>query len=495
MPVPILITYVYTAIPIDDKSYIEMIKRLEPSGIEVRRVDYYQMDPNEPYLYISISENERDFPKLFNLPGSERIRWLHFSKCDEVNVNGLFYCLLSATELLKDKIEIPPTKFTTDEPLVSVFTTTYKSGDRIKRPYRSLLGQSYRNWEWVILDDSDDNGATYENSLLKLKDKRIRRYRQENPCGYIGNVKRAAAGLCRGEILIEVDHDDDLSHDCLEKIVTAFKNNPNCGFAYGQCCEIYEDTGNAHWYSWDYAYGYGLYWRQHIKSQGRWHNVSTNNILNHKTVSHLIGLPNHPRAWTRNCYFLVGGHRSQLSVSDDFDLLIRTFLCTNYVGIPHLLYMQYRNAGGSNFTFIRNGHIQTLCEHIYRYYEPRINKRLEELGISDCRGLGYARIWECKPDDPRFQTRLVIDYDPHNTSTILISKDNVMTDVLAKNFDFNKGELIIVGNIPSTIESLAKTLPDGKLRWWQMEKDFKVNHAEMWAKMIRSCEKFKIIHC
>ena len=51
----------------------------------------------------------------------------------------------------------------------------------------------------------------------------LRRYRQDSRNGYIGATKRYAAGLCTGEILVEVDHDDDLTPDCLEKIVNAFQ--------------------------------------------------------------------------------------------------------------------------------------------------------------------------------------------------------------------------------------------------------------------------------
>src|SRR5260221_14678449 len=33
-------------------------------------------------------------------------------------------------------------------PLVSVFTPAYRTGERIRRPLRSLLEQSYPDWEW-----------------------------------------------------------------------------------------------------------------------------------------------------------------------------------------------------------------------------------------------------------------------------------------------------------------------------------------------------------
>src|SRR5690349_6396470 len=38
-------------------------------------------------------------------------------------------------------------------PLVSVYTPTYQSGDFLREAYHSLLGQTYKNWEWVVVDD------------------------------------------------------------------------------------------------------------------------------------------------------------------------------------------------------------------------------------------------------------------------------------------------------------------------------------------------------
>ncbi|MGR5908163.1 glycosyltransferase family A protein [Bacillus paranthracis] len=49
-----------------------------------------------------------------------------------------------------------------------MFTASYKPKEKIKRPYRSLLNQTYSHWEWVIVDDSGDNDETYANDLSLL---------------------------------------------------------------------------------------------------------------------------------------------------------------------------------------------------------------------------------------------------------------------------------------------------------------------------------------
>ncbi len=42
----------------------------------------------------------------------------------------------------------------------------------------------------------------------------------------------------RGDILVEVDHDDELTPDALEVLAKEFGGDPQLHFAYSNCCEI-----------------------------------------------------------------------------------------------------------------------------------------------------------------------------------------------------------------------------------------------------------------
>ena len=353
----------------------EMLLRLTKSGVTVEQ---YKSDESlkdistkDPRVYVSLGPEWMEFSTLVALPFHEKKLWLHFSTPAEIQPNHLFYCFLKYTDPMPENKIVPTAQFSSDTPLVSVFTASYKSKDKIQRPFRSLLNQTYSNWEWVIVDDSGDEDETYNEYLLPLDDSRVRRYRQDSRNGYIGAIKRYAAGLCTGEILVEVDHDDDLTPDCLEKIVHAFQQHPECGFAFGDCSEVYVGSNDAQWYGWDSGFGYGVYYRVWVHDMKRWQNVNKTIAINGITISHLVGLPNHPRAWTRDCYHLIGGHREELLVADDYDMLVRTFLSTKYVEIPDLLYIQYRNENGDNSTFLRNRQIQILVRELYSYYDSK----------------------------------------------------------------------------------------------------------------------------
>lgn len=499
---PIILTvYICISNEFSTNKQKDMITRLEKSGLTVKVYksdqDFPSIHPKYPRVYVSVGEDWKEFQVLTMLPVHEKKRWLHFATLDEVEVHKLFYCWFNSTEPLPENKKVSLNRFSSDRPLVSIFTAGYRSKEKIQRPYQSLLNQTYSNWEWVIVDDSGDDDETYKEFLVSLDDLRVRRYRQDSRNGYIGAVKRYAASLCTGEILVEVDHDDELTPDCLQKIVDAFQQNPECGFAYGDCSEVYEDNDNReHWYGWDCGYGYTIFYRVFVHSMNRWQNVYKQTAMNANTIRHLVGLPNHPRAWTRECYHAIGGHREELLVADDYDLLVRTFLTTKYVAIPDLLYIQYRNKGGDNSTFLRNKQIQILCGQLNHYYRDRIYKRIKELRLPD--ELPYCRVWEKDVGHPARTTAHIIHKSTSKTSIIFPipysyppGKHHELMDTLQQGFatNFKEIEVVVVGRIPTEIEAYASKAPMGAIRWWPMEVEDSLETCIRYAELCASCKK------
>lgn len=498
---PLLMAHLFVSGGIPEDQLEQLTERLEQNYITVslHQPDERLTDADllKPRVYISLGKQWEEHTGLAALPFHEKKRWLHFASPGEIQPDHLFFCWLKATDPLPGNRTIPDTRFASDTPLVSVFTASYRSGSKIRRPYESLLNQTYENWEWVIVDDSGDDDATYREALLPLKDRRVRRYRQDSRNGYIGAIKRYAAGLCRGEILVEVDHDDELDPDCLGKIVRAFKENPGCGFVYGDCAEVYVGTNHAHWYGWDCGFGYSVFYRVWVHGMNRWQNAQRHTTVNVNTIRHLVGLPNHPRAWTRDCYHLIGGHRDELLVSDDYDMLVRTFLCTRFVSIPDLLYIQYRNEGGDNTTFLRNKQIQILVRELDRYYHERIHARLESLGLPP-EVLPYSRIWLTPHDHPARKTAHVVREDDSRVSLLFpipfASPEEEHTQLLKslqKGLDnrFADSEIVVVGRIPPEVEAYASKAPTGAVRWWPMEPEDTLETCIGYAKWVASCKE------
>nr|WP_323856378.1 class I SAM-dependent methyltransferase [Rossellomorea marisflavi] len=492
--------YLYISDSYTDHYLHIIFNRLMEKGIDIVLCDadasQPEIDPKHPRVYVSIGEDWEEFKGLNSLPLEERRRWIHVKSGEEIEADHLFHCWLKRTDPLPEGEEISIPSTFSDRPLVSVFTAAYRSGNKIRRPYESLLKQTYTNWEWVIVDDSGDEDETYQTALIGLDDSRVRRYRPDGSSGYIGAVKRYAASLCTGEILVEVDHDDELTEDCLEKIVSAFQANPEAGFAYGDCTEVHADNLHAHWYGWDSGYGYNLYYRVWIHKMKRWQNVNKHTALNGTTIRHLVGLPNHPRAWRRDCYHLIGGHREELLVADDYDLLVRTFLSIRVVAIPDLLYIQYRNAGGSNTTFTRNKQIQLLVQQLYLYYGDRIRERLESLGLP--REIPYDRIWKRKTDDAGVKTaHLIHEREDRRSLLFPIPHEEeeydhtLLLEALREGLEtgFSDHEIIIAGRIPHLVETYAANAPMGAIRWWPMEVEDDWETCLRYATYMASCKE------
>jgi glycosyltransferase involved in cell wall biosynthesis len=102
---------------------------------------------------------------------------------------------------------------------ITIFTPTYNRAHLLERLYRSIQRQTYRDFEWLIVDDgSKDNTADVIAGFIQEENSfPIRFYRKEN-----GGKSRAVnygLDLAEGELFFIMDSDDYLTDDALEKIV------------------------------------------------------------------------------------------------------------------------------------------------------------------------------------------------------------------------------------------------------------------------------------
>jgi hypothetical protein len=107
--------------------------------------------------------------------------------------------------------------------------------------------------------------------------------------------------------------------------------------------------------------------------------------INPKTIRHIVGVPNHVRAWRRDVYFQIGGHNRDLSIADDYELIVRTFLHTKMCKIAELGYIQFIHDSGDaqNSHDIARKDIQRRVKTIREHYNDDIANRFEELGVED----------------------------------------------------------------------------------------------------------------
>ena len=261
-------------------------------------------------------------------------------------------------------------------PICSIFTTCFHSYDKIKRAYQSVLRQTMRDWEWIVLDDSiDDRHFGFLQEVLT--DPRIRLYKRPHH-GFIGNVKQEAVSLCRGEFVLELDHDDEIVPSLLSDASTVFEDS-EVGFVYTDYCNLYEKGHSFHYGNY-FSLGYGGYYRQFY--EGKWVYVAMSPNINSATLSHIVSTPNHARMWRRKVLLDIGSFNEYLPICDDYELLLRTAVHTKMVRIPKLGYIQYMNDHANNFSLIRNSEINRLRQ----YLTPLLYEKLNILSVMEQKG-------------------------------------------------------------------------------------------------------------
>lgn len=317
-------------------------------------------------------------------------KWLHYIEEPQNNIlandvvcQSTFYSCSTAERYIDP-----------ETPLFSAFTGAYKTGSRIIRTYEGLRNQSYPNWEWVVIDDSpSDHSETWEIlQELAEKDHRVKPLRiTPNSGGNVGEVKHRAASLCNGRWLLELDHDDYTIYNLFEECLKASLEYPDAGFIYTDVCELYEDgqmkyygeiAENRQWYNspnnW-FVWGYGGH--EWVRAEGQDYISHMYPEINPKTIRFNIGMPNHARLWRKDIYAQVGGHNRFISVADDYELIVKTFLETKFLHVRKMLYLQYNNR---NSTVDNNAKdINRRSRLIRDYYDRAIHERILEMGAID----------------------------------------------------------------------------------------------------------------
>jgi glycosyltransferase involved in cell wall biosynthesis len=334
-----------------------------------------------PQVIVTIG-NIDDFKELMSATFEVRRHWLHFESLETVNPDAVYWCYVLSSIPIAEP-DAPP--------LVSVFTPVYNTGtQKLLRAYESLKSQTWTNWEWVIVNDYSEDSDTQETIQEIITDYRVRYVNMNDPCGRIGELKAHACRNSNGSILVELDHDDMLTPNCLFDIVNAFREFPEAGFAYTDWAERYESHDGCHSYGDHYGFGFGSavlqehpdYENPEI-TQKREYLVQIAAPINPKTIRHIVGMPNHVRAFRKSVYQQIGGY-SKLNVADDYELMVRMFLATRMVHIPRLGYIQFYNDNSiGNSQKTRNAEIQRAVKYIAVNYEDAIHARLTELGIED----------------------------------------------------------------------------------------------------------------
>jgi len=100
----------------------------------------------------------------------------------------------------------------------TIFTPSYNRELTLRRCYDSLVRQTFKNFEWLIVDDGSTDGTeSLVQSLISENVIDIKYFKQTNSGKHIAINK--GASLADGEFFLILDSDDMLTPDCLETLI------------------------------------------------------------------------------------------------------------------------------------------------------------------------------------------------------------------------------------------------------------------------------------
>jgi glycosyltransferase involved in cell wall biosynthesis len=280
--------------------------------------------------------------------------------------------------------------------MMSLITPAHVYNNYLDELYESILAQTYTNWEWVILLNGTFTADQVPKSIAA--DNRVKIYADYSGNSRIGYLKNIAFSKGIGDILVELDYDDMITPDCLEELNNAFQQK-DIGFVYSDDA-ILMSNGKFIPYNPLYGWKYRMF---------EWNGEELYSMTHFLPSSHALSFiyyaPDHVRAWRKDVYVNLGGHNVELSVCDDHELLIRSYLSTNFLKIDKILYI-YRKTG-NNTVITRNAEIQTSTRELFKKYSWALATHDTEkqgllkidLAPKNKAVVGYKSIEElCEPD-------------------------------------------------------------------------------------------------
>lgn len=151
--------------------------------------------------------------------------------------------------------------------LFSILLPTYKRW-YLKECIDSILGQTYPNWELIIVNDASPEDI--DSVIESYTDSRIQYYKNEHNFGAKRLVEQwnYCLSLAKGEYVLCIGDDDRLMPNCLEQYAQLITENPHIELLHGQTDIINE---------------YGII-EQHLVPRPKWESAMS--LMYHRVFEH-----------------------------------------------------------------------------------------------------------------------------------------------------------------------------------------------------------------
>ena len=128
------------------------------------------------------------------------------------------------------------------EPLVSIITPAFNAAAHIEATARSVLDQTFGQWEWIIADDGSTDGT--RDLVRRIDDRRIQLIECEHS-GLPAVARNRALAHAHAPLIAYLDADDLWSPDKLTAQIECLERYPDAGLVFSKVTYFFADTGRA----------------------------------------------------------------------------------------------------------------------------------------------------------------------------------------------------------------------------------------------------------
>jgi len=124
-------------------------------------------------------------------------------------------------------------------PKISIVTPSYNQGQYLEKTFQSVLGQSYPNLEYIIID-----GGSTDNSveIIKKYEKHLAYWVSEKDRGQSHAINKGFAHAT-GDLFCWLNSDDCYTPGALKTVAEVYRDNPETGAIVG-AGDMVDESGN-----------------------------------------------------------------------------------------------------------------------------------------------------------------------------------------------------------------------------------------------------------
>ena len=116
--------------------------------------------------------------------------------------------------------------FKNSNPLVSIITPVYNSNKFLEKTIKSVISQSYTNWELILINDGSTDGSDLTIKTFEGEDSRIKSIHFQQCSGGPAFPRNQGLKVSEGEFVSFLDSDEYINRFeeiCIKKDFFVFK--------------------------------------------------------------------------------------------------------------------------------------------------------------------------------------------------------------------------------------------------------------------------------